>query len=182
MARTRKYAIVLSVAAMGVTLMLPGCGSGNIPAIESARRQFGDTVRLEAASAVPGARDRRESVHAAYGSSGLEGYVATVWCKSKSNLFPVRVVIDRSFRVLSATVLSYPSRRGRKVQSPRFTRQFTGKGPRDPVVVGKDIDAVSGATSSSSAMARGVRRAIRSARRSRTVTKHKCSRRKADKT
>ena len=165
MARTRKCTVVLSVAAVGLTFLLPGCSSGNIPAIESARRQFGDTVRLETASEVQGARGRKESVHAVYSSSGLEGYVATVWCKSKSNLFPVRVVIDKGFRVLSATVLSYPSRRGREVQSPRFASQFRGKGPYDPVRVGKDIDAVSGATSSSSAMAGGVRRAIRAARR-----------------
>jgi hypothetical protein len=161
------------VAAVYLAFLLPGCRSADITPIESARKQFGDTVRLEMSSEVRGGHGRSESIHTVYGHSGLEGYVATVWCKSKSNLFPVRVVIDKGFRVLSATVLSYPSRRGREVQSPRFDRQFRGKGPRDPVRVGKDINAVSGATSSSSAMAYGVRRAIRSARRPRTVTKDK---------
>jgi hypothetical protein len=166
MTRSPKTAIIIMTAAMALTLLLPGCQSADIPAIESARMQFGDMVRLTGASEVPGGPHRSESIHAVQGSSGLQGYVATVWCKSKSNLFPVRVVMDEDFRVLSAGVLSYSSSRGRKVQSRRFTGQFTGKGPDDPVKIGKDIDAVSGATSSSSAMADGVRRAIRAARRS----------------
>jgi hypothetical protein len=161
----QRYGTIMALAAIGLTFILPGCRSADIPAIESARREFGDTVRLGTAYEIPGRSARSESVRPAIGASGLEGYVATVWCKSKSNLFPVRVVIDTDFRVLSATVLSYPSSRGRKIQSPRFTRQFRGKGPENPVRVGEDIDAVSGATSSSSAMARGVRRAIRAARR-----------------
>jgi hypothetical protein len=165
MDRTQKYSVVLSVAVMGLAMLSPGCRSEDIPPIESARIQFGETIRLESASETRGPRGGTETVHTVFGSAGLEGYVATVWCKSKSNLFPVRVVMDKDFRVLSARVLSYSSSRGREIRSPRFTRQFAGKGPGDPIRVGKDIDAVSGATSSSSAMAQGVRRAIHTARK-----------------
>mgnify|MGYP002725852843 CR=1 FL=1 len=165
MTRTRTTAAVLLGTVMGATLLLPGCQSADISPIESARIQFGDTVRLEKASKIRGGPGRSETVHAVKGSSGLTGYVATVWCKSKSNLFPVRVVMDKDFLVLSVRVLSYPSRRGREVRSACFTGQFTGKSPSDPVKVGKDIDAISGATSSSSVMADGVRRAIHAARR-----------------
>ena len=155
----------MALAATGMVFLLSGCGSADIAPIESARRQFGDTVRLGTARDIPGRSARSESVSPAIGASGVEGYVATVWCKSKSNFFPVRVVMDKGFGVLSATVLSYSSRHGREVRSPRFSKQFRGKDPQDPVEVGKDIDAVSGATSSSSVMADGVRRAIRAARR-----------------
>ncbi|MDP6636869.1 MAG: FMN-binding protein [Phycisphaerae bacterium] len=168
---TQRYAALLSLAMLSLILLPLGCRSVDITPAQSARRQFGDAVRLGAVYQAPGRSGRIESVQPAVGPSGVEGYVATVWCKSKSNLFPVRVVMDRGFGVLSATVLSYPSRRGREVQSPRFTKQFRGKGPGDPVKVGKDIDAVSGATSSSSAMADGVRRAIQTARRSLTVNR-----------
>jgi len=161
MAPTRSHKAAWRLAILSLVLLSLGCRSTEITATQSARRHFGDAARLGAPSEIPGRPGRIESVQPVVGPSGPEGYVATVWCKSKSNLFPVRVVMDKSPRVLSATVLSYPSSRGRKVQSPRFSRQFTGKGPKDPIEVGKDIDAVSGATSSSAAMANGVRRAVR---------------------
>jgi hypothetical protein len=161
----RKYTALIAFAMLVLAPITPGCRSADITPAKSARRQFGDAVRLGTAYKVPGPASRTDSVQPVLGSAGVEGYVATVWCKSKSNLFPVRVVMDKSFAVLTATVLSYPSSRGRKVQSPRFTRQFHGKGPDDPLKIGKDIDAVSGATSSSTAMADGVRRATHAARR-----------------
>jgi len=159
-----EQAAVLSLS-LSLILLSPGCRSADITAVESARMYFGDTVQLGTASEVPSRSGPSDSVQTAYGSSGVEGYVATVYCKSKSNLFPVRVVMDEGFQVLSAIVLSYPSHRGRRVRSPGFSKQFRGKGPNDPIMVGKDIDAVSGATSSSSAMANAVRRAIRTAQR-----------------
>ncbi|MDP6045444.1 MAG: FMN-binding protein [Phycisphaerae bacterium] len=159
----RRYSPILASVMLILVPLTPGCRSADITPAQSARRQFGLAVRLGTAYQVPGRSGRSDSVQPALGPSGIEGYVATVWCKSKSNLFPVRVVMDRDFSVLTATVLSYPSSRGRKIQSPRFTRQFQGKGPDDPLKIGKDIDAVSGATNSSKAMARGVKRAIRAA-------------------
>ena len=165
----RRCTAIMAFAMLALAPITPGCQSADITPAQSARRQFGDTVRLGTAHKVQSRTGRIDSVQPAVGPSGIEGYVATVWCKSKSNLFPVRVVMDKGFSILTAEVLSYPSSRGRKVQSPRFARQFQGKGPEDPIAVGRDIDAVSGATSSSSAMADGVRRAIRAARLSTTT-------------
>ena len=45
------------------------------------------------------------------------------------------------------------------MRDARFRRQFVGKTGRDPLRLNRDIDAVSGATISSGAMAVGVRRA-----------------------
>jgi Na+-translocating ferredoxin:NAD+ oxidoreductase RnfG subunit len=70
-------------------------------------------------------------------------------------------IIGRDLQVRRATVLTYTAERGADIQMPKFTRQFTGKGPKDPIRVGKDIDAITGATLSAKAMSGGVRDAIR---------------------
>ena len=60
--------------------------------------------------------------------------------------------------------MEYSAQRGEEVCSPSFAQQFEGKTPDAPIRVGKDIDAVTGATISSRAMADGVRRIVRLAR------------------
>jgi hypothetical protein len=47
---------------------------------------------------------------------------------------------------------------GDQVRLPRFRQQFVGKTASDPIVAGKDIDIISGATYSSKAVALGVKR------------------------
>ena len=50
----QRYGTIMALAAIGLTFILPGCRSADIPAIESARREFGDTVRLGTAYDIPG--------------------------------------------------------------------------------------------------------------------------------
>lgn len=57
-------------------------------------------------------------------------------------------------------IVVYREPRGDEVRDPRFRRQFEGKTAQDPIRLGRDIDAVSGATISSGSMAVGVRRAV----------------------
>jgi Na+-translocating ferredoxin:NAD+ oxidoreductase subunit G len=57
-------------------------------------------------------------------------------------------------------VLVYREAWGGEIRDRRFRRQFVGKKLADPLRLHHDIDAVSGATLSSGAMARGVRRAL----------------------
>lgn len=45
-------------------------------------------------------------------------------------------------------------------QEPWFTAQFVGKGVEDPLVMGQDLDGLSGATISSMAVARGIRESL----------------------
>jgi len=97
----------------------------------------------------------------AEGPAGPEGYAVSLEVVSRSGPFEILVIIDPALRVRRADVLRYPGERGWEVRSRVFTRQFEGKGPRDPIRIGEDIDAMTGATISSNAMAGGVRRAIR---------------------
>jgi Na+-translocating ferredoxin:NAD+ oxidoreductase RnfG subunit len=94
-------------------------------------------------------------------SSGLLGYGVESVVVSRSGPFKIAVVLDKQLVVKRATVVSYPWPRGRNVVRRAFTSQFEGKGAEDPIEVGKDIDAMTGATISCRVMAEGVREAIK---------------------
>ncbi len=94
-------------------------------------------------------------------SSGLLGYGVESEVVSRSGPFKIAVVLDKQLVVKRATVVSYPWPRGRNVVRRAFTSQFEGKGPEDPIEVGKDIDAMTGATISCRVMAKGVREPIK---------------------
>lgn len=72
--------------------------------------------------------------------------------------FAVLIAPDGRMRRLEIMVYREPH--GHEVREPRFRRQFDGKTAADPVQHGRDIVAVSGATISSKAMAKGARRAL----------------------
>ena len=95
------------------------------------------------------------------GSSGLLGYCVESKVVSRSGPFRIRVLLDPQLYVKQATVISYPWDRGRDVCKRAFTSQFERKGPKDPIQIGKDIDAMTGATTSSRVMTEGVRDAIK---------------------
>ena len=88
--------------------------------------------------------------------SGLLGYCVESKVVSRSGPFRIRVLLDQQLIVKKATVISYPGERGRDVRKRIFTDQFQGKGPDDPIQIGEDIDAISGATISSRIMTEGV--------------------------
>ena len=91
----------------------------------------------------------------------LVGYYVESEVSGRSGPFKIRVLLDPQLHVKQATVISYPWDRGRDVCKRAFTRQFEGKGPRDPIRIGEDIDAMTGATISSHAMSQGVRDIIK---------------------
>jgi len=95
------------------------------------------------------------------GSSGLVGYRVESKVVSRSGPFKIRIFLDKQFYVRRATVVSYPWDRGRDVCKRTFTSQFEGKGPEDPIQLGKDIDAITGATISCHVMTEGIRDSIR---------------------
>jgi hypothetical protein len=80
------------------------------------------------------------------GDSGLLGYCVESKVVSRSGPFKIRTLLDPQFYVKQATVISYPWDRGRDVCKRAFTSQFEGKGPPDHIQIGRDIDAMTGAT------------------------------------
>jgi FAD:protein FMN transferase len=63
-------------------------------------------------------------------------------------------------KVLEVAVMEYRESRGSEVKERRFLSQFRGKTSSDPIRVNQDIVNYTGATLSSYAIARGVRRAL----------------------
>ncbi len=70
------------------------------------------------------------------------------------------VLIDPQGRARRVEVMVYREAYGDAVREARFREQFRDKTDRDPVREGQDIQAVSGATISSQALAVGVKRAL----------------------
>ena len=111
--------------------------------------------------AEPSERAGKTSVSEIRGPSGLLGYLIETQVAGRSGPFNIAVLLDARLVVKQATVVSYPWSRGREVCRRSFASQFEGKGPGDAIEIGKDIDAVTGATISCKAMALGVRRAVK---------------------
>lgn len=151
--------------AVMVLALTRGCGPGAPDAsLETAREFFPGATRAETAT-VPRSFGPRGRLHVVEGRDGALGYIVDRQVVSRSGPFQIRIVVDREFRVVNARVLEYPGRRGGQVRQPSFTRQFQGKGLGDPIRLGEDIDAVTGATISSRVMTNGVRRTLRRLRR-----------------
>jgi len=70
------------------------------------------------------------------------------------------VGVSSKGKVLEVAVMEYRESRGGEVRERRFLSQFHGKTSSDPIRVNQDIVNYTGATLSSYAIARGVRRAL----------------------
>jgi len=70
------------------------------------------------------------------------------------------VALDLEGKVTNMAVMSYIEQRGRPISTRRFLDQFIGKTIKSQLSVGKDVDAISGATISSRATAFAVRKVI----------------------
>jgi FMN-binding domain len=78
--------------------------------------------------------------------------------QSQPITFAVGVKQDGALQDLQVMVYREPH--GDEIREKRFRAQFAGKKLQDPLVVGKDIDAISGATISSSSAAYAARKGL----------------------
>ncbi len=99
------------------------------------------------------------------GPFGDLGYLAEMRCQAKSGSFLLQVVLDRNLVIENIAVRQYTAQRGSEIASSGFTRQFVGKSASDPIRLGRDIDAITGATVSSRSMAKATREILRAAPR-----------------
>ena len=90
----------------------------------------------------------------------LIGYGAEVQVVSRSGPFFIAVAVSPDEKVLEVQIPRYPHQKGRGVRKKRFLGQFTGVPYGNPLILGEQVDAVSGATSSSTAVTDGVRKAL----------------------
>ncbi len=93
-----------------------------------------------------------------------DGRIAAVACRSveAGRHGPIHNVIyfDREGKVARVQMIAQHEVRGAAVAGGRFLSQYVGKAAHDPIRVGADVDAITGATISSKAVTRGVRKAV----------------------
>lgn len=90
----------------------------------------------------------------------LLGFGVELKVKSRSGPFRMLVSVSPAETVIDVQIPKYPHRRGRAVKKQTFLDQFKGAAYGDPLRLGEEIDGVSGATSSSTALTEGVRQAL----------------------
>jgi len=103
---------------------------------------------------------REVSFYEALSNGRVAGYAYRSSERGKHGRIHYVVYLDLEGTVLSVEVVSSREVRGRAVARESFLAQYRGKSAADPVAVGRDINAISGATISSKALTRGVREAV----------------------
>ncbi|MCR4398708.1 MAG: RnfABCDGE type electron transport complex subunit G [Firmicutes bacterium] len=136
------------------------------PVIEERKvKEFEAALR----AVIPEAENFRETK-----KDGSSFYVATKAGKEIGVAIPVEskgygstpitmvVGVDMTGKVLRVKVLGHGETAGlgSKIEQDSFLRQFMGKTPESPLVVGQDIDGISGATISSRGATAGVKKAL----------------------
>jgi electron transport complex protein RnfG len=91
------------------------------------------------------------------------GYAFRVYPKGYGGTIDMVVGIDLKGRVAGIKIISMNETPGlgMKASESKFLRQFTGKTSRSPLKARKDIDAITGATITSQAIADGVKQALK---------------------
>jgi len=79
----------------------------------------------------------------------------------KHEFITIGVGIDSSSKVAGVEIIEYRETYGQQVRNEAWRKQFVGKDSHAAIQVGKDIKNISGATLSSSHVAAGVRRLLR---------------------
>lgn len=90
----------------------------------------------------------------------LLGYGVTLKVTSRSGNFRMLVAVSPEAAVLDVQVPNYPHTRGRGVRKQSFLEQFAGFSYGEPLRLEEQVDGVSGATSSATAVTAGVRQAL----------------------
>jgi thiamine biosynthesis lipoprotein len=88
------------------------------------------------------------------------GYTLVMNEIGKSEPITFMVAVSPEHRIIDVLVMVFRENRGSEVRETRFLRQFKGKRSSDAIAVNGDIVNYSGATLSSKAIARGVKRAL----------------------
>ena len=90
----------------------------------------------------------------------IDGYAFIDEEKGEHLPITFAVKLSPAGKVMRQEVVVYREARGDEVRDERFRAQFVGKSAADAIETDQDIQAVSGATISSRAMAVGVKRAV----------------------
>ena len=88
------------------------------------------------------------------------GYGIIDQVKGKERFMKYLVGIDSDGKIKGIEVLTYNETHGSEIRHEHFKKQFIGKGGQDPLRLGVDIDAITGATISCRSITEGVRKIV----------------------
>jgi len=125
------------------------------PVVVDVDKELARSLRSRAGAPVPA---QAYTFQAAYRDDALLGYVIFDAQTGQHQPIDFAVQLSPDHVVMRQEVVVYREKYGGGVADPRFRAQFQGLTAADPVVAGRDVDIVSGATYSSRAMAVGVKR------------------------
>lgn len=88
------------------------------------------------------------------------GYMLVTRSKGRFEYFDYMVIYTPEVKVKMIRIINYPSSRGGEICNKKWLNQFAGYDGKE-IFYGKDVQAISGATISASAMVRDVERITR---------------------
>ncbi|MDH3201544.1 MAG: FMN-binding protein [Myxococcales bacterium] len=97
--------------------------------------------------------------YVAHSADNIDGYALFDREIGQHEYIDFATFFDSEGRVTRVEVVAYREPYGAGIRSERFRRQFVGKEPTNDLKPGYDIDVISGATLSTRAMAKAVKRA-----------------------
>ena len=121
---------------------------------------FADADSVTAAFAPAGSAGDSALVHTVWREGAVVGRALVVDEMGKHGPITMLVAVDTGGAVREVSVLASREKRGKAVARPPFLNQFRGKQAGDWLRLGREIDAVTGATYSSRALVSGVGRAL----------------------
>lgn len=99
-------------------------------------------------------------IYVAFTGEKVDGYAVIDDERGQHEPITFGVKLSPAGVVERQEVMVYREKYGEEIVDPRFRAQFVGKGPKDALRAGQDVDVITGATISSRSMAVGVRRAV----------------------
>lgn len=99
-------------------------------------------------------------IYLGWSGSKIDGYALIDNEIGKSEPITFIIAIDPAGKVKTVAIMEFRETRGWEVKEPRFLRQFNGKRSNDHIRINDDVVNLSGATLSSYAVSRGVKKAV----------------------
>ena len=161
-----RLALTLAVVGIVSAALLTAVNDWTVPIIAAREaEEYMEALRefFPAVSDVQTEEVEGEKFDLIYDASGnLIGVVATVQQQGYGGLFTFNLAVDSEGKITGLRVINHAESPGigDVIAAPDFQSQFIGKTFEDPIQIGTDVDTVSGATVSSSAMINAVRRSV----------------------
>src|SRR5881396_3255497 len=169
-----RYGLLAFAVPAGILTVAPASDAEVFLTEDQALRGLFGNCRIERSEKVLTDEDRQALVKAtglrfpessftflvAEHEGAVNGYSVVMNETGKSEPITFMVVMNPEHRVVDVLVMVFRESRGAEIREKRFLRQFQGKKSADPITINNDIVNYSGATLSSKAITRGVKRAL----------------------